>query len=41
MHIKEMNVNKRYEEIYHAVLQGHTVKFKKNLIYQTGIYIKF
>lgn len=42
MFIKEMgSVNKGYEEIHHAVLQGFTVKFKKNFIYQTGIYVKF
>ena len=41
MYIKEMNVNQGYKEIYHAVLQGLTVKFKKNFIYQTGIYVKF
>lgn len=41
INIKRMHGSKGCKEIHHTVLQGLTVKFKKNYTYQIWIYIKF
>lgn len=41
INIKQMHGSKECKEIHHTVLQGLTVKFKKNYTYQIWIYIKF